>query len=80
MAEAVKEHFAKTLSAEALTATLRDRLGKKRERATVHEELTRLENELAVIGEINDARIVTLKQKVQELQKKVRSRPTGPSP
>jgi len=78
MAAAVKEHFAKSLSADALTATLRERLVKKGQRASVQEELTRLQRELEIIGVLKDERITVLRAKVQELQKKIeRARPTG---
>ncbi len=71
IAAVLKEHFAKTLSADALTGALRERLGRKRQRASVQEELSRLEREIDIIGEIKDERIESLRTKIQELQKKI---------
>ncbi len=79
VAEVVREHFAKTFSADALTAALRERLGKKRQRDSLQDELIRIERELFVMSELSDERIEALRRKVQELRKKnIRSEPKGP--
>ena len=70
-AAAVKEHFAKTLSADALTETLRARLNTKRAKVSVEDELVRLERELELLGGVQDERIQLLRVKVEELQKKI---------
>jgi hypothetical protein len=78
LAEAVTEHVRRALSVESVTASLREKLVKRRQREALLDELDRLSRELTIMGVYRDERIEGLRQKVQELKKKVG--PTGPLP
>jgi hypothetical protein len=75
---AVREHFEKALSVEAVTKTVRERLARRREKDALREQLSSFSRELRAIGRARDARVIALEKKIEEMKKKIG--PTGPLP